>query len=51
VMANCSRTMRPARYSEPSLATAICRECKLIWRSESDVGVKFIQRSAQDYFY
>jgi PilZ domain len=27
-----------------------CRECKLIWRSEFDVGVKFIQRSAQDYF-
>jgi hypothetical protein len=27
-----------------------CRKCKLIWRSEFDVGVKFIQRSAQDYF-
>jgi PilZ domain len=28
-----------------------CRVCQLVWRSEFDVGVKFVQRAARDHFY
>ena len=35
----------PERFTlKISSAGKLCRECKLIWRSEFDVGIAFVQR-------